>query len=397
MPNNSTTSSLKRTRPAIGVPSMKIAVNTRVLLPHGMDGIGWFTYETLKRITQAHPEHEFHFIFDRAWEERFIFNTNVIPHSLFPQARHPFLFYWWFEHSIPRLLRKLKVDLFVSPDGFIPIKGSTPVLNVIHDINFHHNPQDFGFPFRQYYNYFTPRFARRSDRLATVSEFCRNDIATAYKIDPANIDVLYNGVNTSFEPLPENEKKRVRQERSDGKKYFLFMGTIIPRKNIINTLKAFDAFHESRPSEHLLLVVGNKKWWTSEMESVYNSMKQKGKVKFLGYQHPVVTRELMASADLLCFASFFEGFGIPILEAMQTHVPVITSNITATAEIAGDAAMLVDPYNPQSIADAMTTLVSDESLRSALITKGKERVQHFSWKKTADRFWNSMCKTVGER
>lgn len=375
---------------------MKIAINTRVLLPHGMDGIGWFTAETLKRITRSHPEHEFHFIFDRPWDEQFLFSENVIPHKVFPPARHPFLFYWWFEWSVPRLLKKIQPDLFVSPDGFIPIRGKTPTLNVIHDINFYHNPQDFGFPFRQYYNYFTPRFARRSERVATVSQFCRQDIAGAYGLNPDSIDVLYNGVNPSFGPLKEEEKIQVRKEHAIGKPYFLFMGTIIPRKNIINTLKAFDRFHEDNSSDHQLIVVGNKKWWTAEMESVFGSMRQKKKVHFLGYQHPQVTKNLMAAADLLCFASFFEGFGIPILEAMQSDVPVITSNITATAEIASDAALLVDPHSPESIADAMTTLVSSTQKREELIKKGRLRVKEFSWERTAELFWDSMQKTLGK-
>jgi hypothetical protein len=119
---------------------MKIAINTRFLMPNQLEGMGWFTHEVLKRWVAWYPEHQFIFIFDRAFSEEFIFGDNVKGMATFPPARHPILFYWWYEHSIPKLLKKEKVDVFVSPDGFASLKTTVPTLMVLHDIAWRHFP-----------------------------------------------------------------------------------------------------------------------------------------------------------------------------------------------------------------------------------------------------------------
>ena len=144
-----------------------IAVNTRLLLPGKLDGIGWFTYHTLQKITADHPEVSFTFLFDRPWSQEFIFGKNVHPAALFPQARHPFLYYWWFQYSVPSALRKLNADLFLSPDGYLSLRTDVPQLAVIHDLNFEHYPGDLPALTSRYYRHFFPKFARKADRKST--------------------------------------------------------------------------------------------------------------------------------------------------------------------------------------------------------------------------------------
>src|SRR6056297_1014646 len=144
---------------------MRIAVNVRLLLKDKLEGIGWFTYENLKRITQAHPEHEFIFIFDRPYDKSFIFSNNIKPIVVSPPTRHPLLIMTWFELQIPRILKKYKADVFLSPDGFLSLQTEIPQIGVIHDINFAHRPQDIPGAFRKYYNYYFPRFAKKATRL----------------------------------------------------------------------------------------------------------------------------------------------------------------------------------------------------------------------------------------
>jgi hypothetical protein len=142
---------------------LNIAVNTRLLLKNKLEGIGWFTYETLKRITQNHPEHEFYFIFDRPYHTDFIFSANVRPIVIGPQARHPFLFYWWFEKSIPKILKQINADLFISPDGFLSLSTNVKSIAVFHDINYMHHPKDFPFLVRHYYQYFCSQVCKKSE------------------------------------------------------------------------------------------------------------------------------------------------------------------------------------------------------------------------------------------
>ena len=129
---------------------MNIAINTRLLLHNRLEGIGWFTYETLKIITRSHPEHHFIFLFDRPFHEEFIFSDNITPVVLFPQSRHPFLWYWWFEFSVPAALKKHRADIFLSPDGYLSLCAKTPSLPVIHDLNFEHYPEDLPWVVRRY-------------------------------------------------------------------------------------------------------------------------------------------------------------------------------------------------------------------------------------------------------
>jgi hypothetical protein len=149
---------------------MKIAINTRFLLPNKLEGIGWFSYEVLKRWVAWHPEHEFIFIFDRKYDERFIFDKNVTPVVAFPPARHPFLFYLWFEWALPAVFAKHKVDAFMSPDGFMSLRSKVPTQLVIHDIAWKHFPDQVPYWYRKHYEYYMPRFAKKATRLATVSE-----------------------------------------------------------------------------------------------------------------------------------------------------------------------------------------------------------------------------------
>ncbi len=121
---------------------MRIAVNTRFLLSHKMEGFGWFTYEVVKRLVQNHPEHEFIFFFDRKYDSKYIFGDNVTPVILSPQARHPILFKIWFNYSVTKALKKYKADIFFSPDGYLSLKTEIKQISVIHDLNFEHYPQD---------------------------------------------------------------------------------------------------------------------------------------------------------------------------------------------------------------------------------------------------------------
>ncbi|MDA3952303.1 MAG: glycosyltransferase family 1 protein [Bacteroidales bacterium] len=375
---------------------MNIAVNTRVLLKNKLEGIGWFTYETLKRITTNHPEHKFYFIFDRPYNKEFIFADNIQPIVIGPKARHPVLYYYWFEKSIPNILKQINADLFISPDGFLSLNTSVKSIAVIHDISFIHNPKDFPFGLRSYYHYFFPRFAQKAKRIVTVSEYSKQDIAAKFKISPENIDVVYNGSNEIFKPLTIEETSRTKQQYTKGADFFIFVGALSPRKNIANLLSAFDVFKSKTKCNVKLVIVGEKMFKTKNMKEVYNNISSKNDVIFTGRKSPNQLKNLYGAATALTYVPYFEGFGIPIIEAMNCDTAVITSNITSMPEIANDAALFVDPYSVQSIADAMIKISDDSDLRNHLIEKGKLQRQKFSWDKTADKLWKSIEKVINE-
>lgn len=373
---------------------MKIAVNTRLLLKNRLEGIGIFTRETLARITQAHPEHQFYFLFDREYDESFVFSENVTPIVAHPQARHPYLWYLFFEHGIPLKLKKIKPDFFLSTDGWIPTRLDIPSVNVIHDLNFLHHPEFVPPVVRRYYDRFFPKFARNATRLATVSQFSRDDIHQSYQVPLENIDVVYNGANTAYKPYTEEQQIAVKQQYTDGHDFFLFVGLIHKRKNLDNVFRAFDLFKERTGSPMKLVVVGDKKWWAGEIEDTYLAMRHRKDVVMLGRRQLDELSALTAAATAMVYASLFEGFGQPIVDAFNAHTAVITSNISSMPEIAGDAALLVNPYDVGEIAQAMEQLYRDPLLRNTLIEKGKARKGLYTWDRTAELLWQTIEKAL---
>jgi glycosyltransferase involved in cell wall biosynthesis len=374
---------------------MKIAVNTRLLIRNKLDGIGWFTFETLNRITKKHPEHQFYFIFDRKFSPEFVFSSNVTPVIAWPPARHPFLWFLFFEIGLPKALRKIKPDVFVSTDGWCSLSTKVKTINVIHDLNFEHYPQFLPFLVRTYYLYFFPKFARKAERLVTVSEFSKQDLIRKYKIAPNKIDVVYNGFSTRYKPVDELIIEKTRVKYSTACPYFLFVGTIHSRKNIANQIKAFAVFKTKWPGNKIkLLLVGEKKWMTTDICEAYDNSPFRDEVIFTGRVGDNELERILASALALVYVSYFEGFGIPILEAMACGVPVITSNTSSMPEVAGDAALLANPFNPDEIALCMEQLAKDTKLRNALINAGFVRLKLFSWDNSAAQLWTAIEKVL---
>lgn len=367
-----------------------IAINTRLMLDGKLDGIGWFTYETLRRITVAHPEHQFLFIFDRPFPEKFVFAPNVKAIYAGPPTRHISLFIPWFEIVIPRLLKKYKAELFISTDGHMPLRGKVPCLPVIHDINFFHYPEQLPFLVRKYYNYFFPRFARKALRIITVSEYSKNDLTSSYGIDAEKIDVALNGVNDKYSPLPEQINEATRKKYSGGSGYFLFIGLIIPRKNLRRLIEAYFEYRAKGNSSLKLLVVGNKKWWSPNDDQFVQASEFGQDVLFVGRLDADELHKVIAASFALTFVPLFEGFGIPVLEAFACGVPVIASDVTSLPEVGGEAALYCNPTDIHSISEAMMQVSRDENLRKTMIEKGLERVKLFSWDKTTEAFWKSI-------
>jgi len=371
---------------------MRIAVNTRLLIKDKLDGIGWFTYETLKRICSLHPEHDFIFLFDRPWDPEFIFEINVYPVVIGPPARHPFLWFIWFEFSVPRALKKHKADLFLSPDGYLSLRTRVPSISIIHDINFFHRPKDLPLLSRWYYNYFFPKFAGKARRIGTVSEFSKKDIVKSYGISPGKIDVMHNGANEIYKPGNNLEQRHCWDLISGSKPYFIFIGTIHPRKNLSNLLLAFDLFRKASAKEFKLVIVGAKFFLNSDLEKIYDKMQFRNDVIFAGRLGPIELASTLASAEALTFVPHFEGFGIPVIEAMYCDIPVIASNVTSLPEVAGDAALFVDPNDIEDIALAMKRIVFEPGLKEELIEKGRIQRTKYSWDKTAEKLWEMIEK-----
>ena len=379
---------------------MHIAVNTRFLLPGDqLEGIGRFTYETLSRLVARHPAVTFHFLFDRAYDARYLFGPNVVPHVLFPPARHPLLYLAWFEGAVARWLARHRPAAFLSPDGFTTLSTRVPRVTVMHDLAFEHFPLDVGLLQRKYYHWFMPRFARASAQVVAVSEATKADIVRTYGLSPAKISVAYNAPAACFQPQSEAAQRETRRRFSHGQPYFLFVGALQPRKNLGNLLRAFDAFKTTggpAAARAQLLIVGRKAWKAGPILEAYQQMRHKTAVYFTGRVADPELAALYAAAQATVYVPYFEGFGIPIVEAQASGCPVLTANVSSMPEVAGEGgAVLVDPRNTEDIAAGLARLWLDADLRRQLVARGHDNLRRFSWAASAEVLWAAIVAAVG--
>ncbi|MBN8688285.1 MAG: glycosyltransferase family 4 protein [Chitinophagales bacterium] len=373
---------------------MRIAVNTRFLLKDYLEGYGYFIYELFRRITENHPEHTFIFIFDRPWDQQFIFGKNVIPIQAGPPARHPLLWKYWYDYKVPALLRKHKADLFISCDGFCSLRTRVPQCLVLHDLAFLHYPAGISKTQLAFYKKYTPAFLKKANTVITVSAFSKNDIAIHYPFATDKLQVIYNGIRPVFQPLDFAARQPVKDQYTEGKEYFIYTGSVHPRKNLLGLLRAFSLFKKRQQSSMKLVIAGRLAWKYDSFVSSLKTYKYRQDVVMTGYLPDTELARLMAAAYALVYPSFFEGFGVPVAEAMQAGVPVITSAGTAMEEVAGEAALYADPADHKALADQLMRMYKDESLRAGLIEKGKIKAKQYNWDTAAGRTWELIQDCV---
>ena len=248
---------------------MRIAVNARELLKGRMEGIGRYIFETTRRMVLDHPEDEFFFFFDRAYDPSFIFAENVTPIVVHPQARHPILWYLWFEWGVPYYLRKLDIDVFYSGDTYASMKTDVPTLIVCHDIAYKHYPDHLRTSHRKYYQNNFPKFHKKANHIVAVSNFTKEDIVETYQVSPDKVTIGYNATPKGFAPKSEEQKQSIREELTEGHPYFMYVGSLHPRKNVVNLIKAFDLFKKTNKTDHKLVLVGRMAWKNEELQKTY--------------------------------------------------------------------------------------------------------------------------------
>ncbi len=372
---------------------MKIAINTRFLLKNKIEGIGRVTYEIVKRLVEQHPKDEFIFFFDRPYDESFVFGKNITPIVLNPPARHPLLWYWWFEHSLHTALRKYKPDVFLSTDNYLCLKTKVKTVMITHDLAHLYYPKEIPFLVKKFYDYYVPKYIERADKLIAVSDFTKNDIIKHFKVDKDKITVVHNACTGNFAPVNEMIKKRYQDKYAEGQAYFFYIGSINPRKNIKRLIQAFDQFKNLTGSTMKLLLGGRIAWQSDSTEQAYKESNHRSDIVLLGYLEEKEMPMILASAKALVYVSLFEGFGLPILEAMHCETPVITSNVTSMPEVAGKAALLIDPESVDEIAEAMSK-IQDEDLTKRLVARGKKQRENFNWNESADIVYEILEQTA---
>lgn len=363
---------------------MRIGVNGRLLLSEKMEGMPRYIYETTLQMSKSHPEDEFYVFFDRKVQVNFGFPPNVKSVVVPWHARHPILWYWWFELMIPLYLWWYNIDVFYSGDGYLSLRTKIPTLMVIHDLAYIHYPEQIKSSSLWHYRRFVPKFLRKADSLVTVSNYVKKDILRHFQVQEEQIIVAGNAVGI----IPETDYSLCSdliQTTIGEKPYFIYIGAIHPRKNIDNLIKGFLLFNKE--NRYNLVLAGRMAWKTDEIQKL---IKQYSNIVYMGMVTENEKYSLIKNAVAVTYISLFEGFGIPILEAMGSGTPVITSDVTSMPEIAGDAAITVNPQKPEEIAAAMNSIIHNETMRRQLISKGIERCKDFSWQNTSIKIHDEL-------
>jgi len=356
---------------------MRIAINARFAGLEQLEGYGRFTRGLLADWNQLRPEDELFFLYDRPP----VRPLNLPGDRLLvsgPMARHPLLWKIWYDYSLPAMARKAKADVLFSPDGFCSLTTRIPQVLAIHDLAFLHYPQGISRLYQFYYRHYTPDFIRKAAHIITVSEYSRQDILRHYPAAASKISVIYNTADPDFQPLEWNEKEKVKDEWTHGHDYFLYAGAIHPRKNLLNLLKGFSWFKHRHKSGIKLVLAGRLAWGMEDFQELLSRYKYREDVLLTGYIPDQSLQQLMGAAYALVYPSFFEGFGRPVLEAMQCGTPVICSQTSSLPEVAGDAAVFVLPENAEDIGKAMGLLYKDENHRAQLIRNGLKQAASFN-------------------
>ncbi|MDP2671086.1 MAG: glycosyltransferase family 1 protein [bacterium] len=301
---------------------------------------------------------------------------------------------FWTQGRLAAELVLNPVDLLFVPAHTIPIlrRPGLKTVVTIHDLGAEYLAAYHKFPDRIYLNWSTAFVANYASHIIAVSEATKKDLVREFKVKEERISVVYEGVDRNFFKKSQPEQvDQVRKKYGLKKPYFLFVGTIQPRKNLFNLIQAFS---EARV-EADLVIAGKPGWLFKE---IYEAPKKFGieeKVKFLGFTPTEDLPALYSGALSFVFPSLYEGFGLPLLEAMACACPVLTSNQSSLPEVVGRAGLLVNPRSSKEIAQAIEKLFKDKHLRESLSQKGQERTQNFSWEKTA-RETLAVLEKVGE-
>ncbi|MFT4568334.1 MAG: glycosyltransferase involved in cell wall biosynthesis [Saprospiraceae bacterium] len=360
---------------------MKIAVTTR-LLNGRLEGIGHHTFELLNRLIVNHPEIEWHLINDGKKNQILFPQANVIHHKLLPPTRHPLLWYYWYEWAIPRLLQSIQADAVWYPDGMMSLKANTPSLLTIHDLAYQHFPEGTVSSHRRYLEWLMPRQLQKANHLACVSDFTQQDLMNSFDVPEEKLSITYNAANEEFRRLSLESQERFREAYTDGKPYFLYLGSIHPRKNISRLIQAYNLFRKKNPKGPKLVLAGRWAWKSNAIRSTLQGADFQDDIVHLSEIDGIIYT-LVGSALAMVYISLWEGFGMPVLEAMQSGVPVITSADSAMSEVARDAAIYIDPLKIDTIAKGLEFIYTKPSLRIKLREEGIKRAQLYNWDDSA--------------
>jgi len=356
---------------------LRIGIDMRMLR---WPGIGRYTRSLVDELMRIDEDNEYIlFLNEDDFDSYTITNENFTKKSLRAKVfsieeQYQLVFSAWRE----------RLDLFHSPHFAVPLLWRRNLVTTIHDLIPLIYPEDLPSRMSRIYCYIMMKAAaRKSRRVIANSYYTRRDIVRYLKIPEAKVKVIYEGVNENYHPV-ENERRlrKVKERYKTSEKFIFYIGQWKPHKNVLGLMKAFHKLKIKTGIPHKLVIGGRKDPRYPEIPALARDLELEEDIIFPGYIPEEDLPALYSAAELFVFPSLYEGFGLPVLEAMACGSPVVSSNTSSLPEIAGDAAIFVNPCSVEEIAQAMQEVLKNGRLREKLVQKGLERARLFTWEKT---------------
>jgi len=366
---------------------MRIGINILFLIPGKVGGSEIYLRNLLENLTMIDRENEYILFTNMENSGTFKISQDNFKEVLCPvRASFRPARVLWEQFILPFQIKKYRIEVLHSPGYTAPLLASCCSIVTIHDMNYFYYPEDFSKLTTFFLKLLVPLAARRSRKIITVSRNSKKDIVQILKIPESKICVIYEAGSShlSVPIVIENKVREKLKERCGiDKKFILTVSVSHPHKNLHRLVEAYDILCKRYQIACQLLIVGIKGRAQSGLMNLVKELSLEKRVIFTGWVSNEDLLLLYSEAELFVFPSLFEGFGIPVLEAMAQGTPIVSSNAASLPEVVGDGALLVDPCNIDEIAEAMHRVLTDETLRVALIKRGFKRVSRFSWEKTA--------------
>jgi glycosyltransferase involved in cell wall biosynthesis len=351
-------------------------------------GISWYIFNLLKNLAKVSPDFFRYSVFlrEQALQEQAA--SLALFFSRLPTQR-PVVRIFWEQFVQPFLLRQSRVDLLHALAFVAPLAAPCPFVVTVYDLSFVRYPEAFR-PFNRWYlGQFTARTVKQAKAVITISESTRQDIIKFMGVSPERVHTIYCGADESFCPLPQAEVEAFKTSNQLPETFILFLGTLEPRKNVDGLIRAYASWRKRQPDVPPLIIAGGKGWYYNQIFKLVASLNLTDSVYFPGYVSQEALPLWYNAATLYVYPSHFEGFGLPVLEAMACGTPVITSRVSSLPEVTGTdgVARLVAPTDIEALAEAMSEVMSQADLRADMAKRGLAQAAGFRWEKTA-------CETV---
>lgn len=354
---------------------MKIGIDATVLTRE-LTGVGIYTARLIKALCEAIDEEQILLFAHKDLVPEIPEGDNLTIIKQYAPNFHIFL-----QTILPFLINKRDVDVFHGPNFYLPLLGNTPKVVTIHDLSAQLFPDQHSLKHRLSQKMLKPSL-KAADKVIAVSKSTSRDLVEHGYAERAKIEVVHNGVDPEYTPQRKGKVESIKEKYALPDRFILFVGTLEPRKNVISLIEAFrELVSEGR--EMKLVLAGGKGWGYKEIYRRVEDLDLEERVIFTGYVPSDDLPALYSAAEIFCYPSLYEGFGLPPLEAARCKTPVVTSRRSSLPEIIGDGGLLVDPSQPTEIAQALLRILEDHGLRKELVEKGKRRAEQFTWKRCA--------------